>query len=79
MRAINRMGCRVVGRMRGKRSNYARLTLTGFNPGHLIFLDALRYWARAVWDGALPEKTLTEAWFNAQKTAGLANAPMQAA
>ena len=48
MKSLNKMGCRVIGRMKGARSNYARLALATFNPGHFVFLDPLRCWARAI-------------------------------
>ena len=41
LKVVNKMAARVLGRTSG-RSNFARLTLDGFNPGNLMFLDPTR-------------------------------------
>ena len=53
--------------------------LDGSNPGHLMFLDPLVAWTKALRDGVLDKETLKHAWHNALHTAGLADSPTSAA
>ena len=56
MRTINRMTTKTFSSSVVGRSNFARLKLTGCNPGHIMFLDSLVTWTRAAWDKAVNAK-----------------------
>ena len=69
MRSVDQMAARVGGTMKGARSSCVRLTLTAYNPGHQIFLDPIMKWAKGIWDRALPDTVLLQAWKHAVQTA----------
>ena len=78
VRVINKMAARVRGKTTG-RSNFARLAMDGFNPWHMMFLDPLVAWTKGIWDNALKEEVLENAWRHAQTTAGVASDAMRCA
>ena len=75
MKTINKMAARSKGRVVG-RSNFARLAIDNFNPGHLLFLDPLASWTKGLWGKTVDHETLHLAWKNASCTAGAAADPM---
>ena len=79
MRKVNKMASKVSGKTSGARSNFARQTLSGFNPAHKVFLDPLVAWTRALWDGVLNSSITRRAWTHALKTAGCSSTPIRAA
>ena len=65
---------KLAGTMRGKtkrRSLFARLTLTKYDPGSDLILAPLVAWAKGLWDNLVPKTAMKEAWTHGLGTVGL--------
>ena len=60
MKTINRMTAMTFSSSVVGRSNFAHFKLTGCNPGHIMFLDPLVTWTRAIWDEAVQANELAD-------------------